>query len=99
MPAGSVAKSGQPLRALGRAVRAAREELGLIREVVAEASGISVRTVRRLEDGQGCGLDQLCAVAPVVGLTVELRAPRWHDRVVAAVLRYTGPDWLLSRPS
>ena len=68
-------------RWLGREVRSKRTALGLTQAQLSEASGVSERLIRSLEQGEapGIGLERLVSVLAVLGLELALsdgtRAP------------------------
>lgn len=87
----SVAKSGlSDLQIIGKAIRTVREDRRLSRPAVADAAGVSLRTLQRLEGGEGCGLDHLLAVAAVLGLAVTLGARRILQDTVKRVCALFG---------
>lgn len=60
---------------IGSIIRESRERAGLTQEELAELSKVSVRTVRKLESGQGnIGIKPLGQIAQVLGLVLSLRA-------------------------
>jgi transcriptional regulator with XRE-family HTH domain len=58
--------------AVGEALRSQRERLGLSQDAVASRSGISTRTLRRLEQGAG-GPYTLAAVLSVLRVRLVVR--------------------------
>ncbi|WP_415856942.1 helix-turn-helix domain-containing protein [Sinomonas sp. G460-2] len=56
-------------KAIGSAIRAARKNLGITQQVLAELCGLSERTVRDIEAGTGTSsLAAVAAAAAAVGL-------------------------------
>ena len=61
------------MQAIGLAIRESRERAELTQEELAELSHVAVRTVRKLESGQGnIGIKALGQIAQVLGLTLNL---------------------------
>jgi y4mF family transcriptional regulator len=61
------------LQNIGKAIRQRRETLGLTQEYLAEISGVGLRTIRELEQGNGKSLGILLKVLDALGLSVQLK--------------------------
>jgi y4mF family transcriptional regulator len=61
------------LQNIGKAIRQRRETLGLTQEYLAEISGVGLRTIRELEQGNGKSLGILLKVVDALGLSVQLK--------------------------
>lgn len=61
-------------RWIGQEVRSKRTTLGITQAQLAEASGVSERLIRSLEQGEapGIGLDRLTSVLTVLGIELTL---------------------------
>ena len=65
------------MQVISLAIREGRERAKLTQEELAELSQVSVRTVRKLESGQGnIGIKALGPIAQVLGLAVTLETTK-----------------------
>lgn len=72
----------QAARAVGRELKAERSYRGLTQQQVADASGLSVDTIQRIESGKRLAhLDQLFALARALGTDADAIMVRAHGRV------------------
>lgn len=76
MPTAELSLSDDQLQRLGLRIVAARQERGLTREALSQATQVSLATLARMESGHGgVGLRHLMAVADYLGLPVLAASP------------------------
>lgn len=72
-----------PLSQIGRSIQKNRVAKNMTQEALAERSGVSLKTVRRLEKGDNVSLKILCDVLSALGemkyLLLSLDAPHFGD--------------------
>ncbi|WP_435769660.1 helix-turn-helix domain-containing protein [Nocardioides sp. SYSU DS0651] len=82
MPRGSTLSHGEVLgRALGRLVADARRQRRLSQEAVARSAGISIETLRKLEQGKRTGPDlfTVAGIARSLDLSLDLLLARVYE--------------------
>lgn len=60
------------LENIGKTIRLRRETLGLTQQYIADLSGVGVRTIREIEQGNGKNLPILLKVADTLGMEIRL---------------------------